>query len=51
MEDLPKLSSGEDEFPEGDMFPLKVRKTTDCWIHWIAETLELPRRASLEEMR
>ena len=51
MEDLPELSSDEDEFPEGDIFPLNSRRIKGCWIQRIAEALELPGRASLEETR
>ena len=53
MEDPPELSSDEDEFPEGDMFPLNSRRIKGCWIHRIVEALELPDRAyaSLAEMR
>ena len=51
MEDLPELSSDKDEFPEGDMFPLNSRRIKGCWIQRIAEALELPGRASLEETR
>ena len=51
MEDLSELSSDEDKFPKGDMFPLNLRRIKGCWIQRIAEALELPGRASLEETR
>lgn len=50
MEDLHKLSSKEDEFPESDMFLYNLRNKAH-WIQRIMEALGLPGRVPLEETR
>ena len=51
MDEIPDLSSDEDVMPDGDMYPLNSKRVKAAWIRRIAETLELPTTASLEETR
>ena len=55
MDEIPDLtsefSSDEEDFPEGDMYPLSSKRLKAVWIRRLAEALELPTNASVEETR
>ena len=46
-----ELSSDEEDFPKGDMYPLSSRRLRTVWIRQVAEAMELLTRALLEEVR
>ena len=55
MDEIPdlssKISSDEEDFPEGDMYPLNSKRLRAVWIRRIAEAMELPTNVSVEETR